>query len=265
MREAAERFSGFADDYDRARPRPPADLTDLAAAWAGLEPGATVPAVVDIGAGTGLSTALWSGRADRVVAVEPSADMRAVAARRCAAAGMEVEFRAASAEETGLPDGCADVVTASQALHWFDPERALPEIARILRPGGVFVAYDCDWPPCVDPEVDAAYRDFQRRLVAEDVGRGVRPPYAEKHEHAARLRASGRFRHVTEVALSRRDSGDAQRLLNVVHTQGGLVALLAEGMPEEALGLSRLREVAGRRLAEPRPWWWTYRVRLGVV
>src|ERR1700685_3598340 len=49
---------------------------------------------------------------------------------------------------TGLPAKWADIVTASQAMHWFDPELALPEIARLLRPGGVLAAYDCDWPPC---------------------------------------------------------------------------------------------------------------------
>lgn len=262
MREAAKRFTGFADEYDRARPRPPADLPDLLAAWAGVE---RVPAVVDLGAGTGISTLPWAGRADRVVALEPSADMRDVAARRFAGVGMAVDLRDATAEDTGLPDHCADVVTASQALHWFDPARALPEVARILRPGGVFAAYDCDWPPCVDAEVDAAYREFDRLHRAEEVRRGVRPPYAEKGGHLERLRDSGLFRHVAEIALSRRDEGDAGRLVAVALSQGGAVALLADGAEERAIGLARLREVAARRLAQPRPWWWTYRVRLAVA
>jgi ubiquinone/menaquinone biosynthesis C-methylase UbiE len=265
MRQAAERFSAFADDYDRARPHPPRELTEVVGAWAGLPEGERVPVVVDVGAGTGISTVLWAGRAERVVALEPSAEMRAVAARRCADAGMSVEFGDAVAEDTGLPDGCADVVTASQALHWFDPERALPEIARILRPGGVFAAYDCDWPPCVDAEVDAAYHHYQRLHVAEELRRDVRPPYAAKGGHADRMRDSGRFRHVADIALSRRDSGDADRLLSMALSQGGTVALLAEGISEETIGLDRLREVAERRLATPRTWWWTYRVRLAVV
>src|ERR1700685_892319 len=55
-----------------------------------------------------------------------------------------VTVTAGSAEATGLPDECADIVTASQAMHWFDAERALPEVIRILRPGGLFAAYDYD-------------------------------------------------------------------------------------------------------------------------
>lgn len=88
--------------------------------------------------------------------VEPSTEMRAVARRRIAAlpAGAgAVKVVEGAAERTGLPDGCADIVTASQAMHWFDADRALPEIARVLRPGGVLASYDCDWPPCVDAEM----------------------------------------------------------------------------------------------------------------
>ena len=265
MREAAQRFTGFADEYDRARPHPPADLPDLLCAWAGLAPGERVPTVVDLGAGTGISTVPWAGRADRVVALEPSPDMRDVAAQRCAAAGMTVDLRDGTAEDTGMPNHCADVVTAGQALHWFDPERALPEIARILRPGGVFAAYDCDWPPCVDAEVDQAYREFERLYRDEETRRGIRPPAAAKDGHAGRMRDSGLFRHVAEMALSRRDEGDAGRLLAVALSQGGLVALLAQGVDERAIGLAGLRETAARRLPEPRSWWWTYRVRLAVA
>ncbi len=96
---------------------------------------------------------------------------------------------AGSAEETGLPDACADIVTASQAMHWFDAARALPEIARILRPGGVFAAYDCDWPPCIDWETDAAYVAFDRRVRELEAARGLRPPHAGK-QHLERSRAA---------------------------------------------------------------------------
>jgi len=263
MSSAAERFSGFADEYDRVRPRPPAELVDVIVQWAGTGS----RSVVDLGAGTGLSTAVWAGRAARVVAVEPSADMRAIAARRIAALPDAGAFTVvdATAEDTGLPDGCADVVTASQALHWFDPARVFGEVARILRPGGVFAAYDCDWPPCVDWESDAAYKDFERLVDELEAARGLRPAYALKEGHQDRLRRSGLFRHVTEIALHSRDEGDAERLVAVARSQGGVVALLAAGVDEADIGLTHLREVANRRLATTRPWWWTYRIRLAVV
>jgi ubiquinone/menaquinone biosynthesis C-methylase UbiE len=142
MPDAVSRFSVVASYYDAVRPMPPGELADVIRQWAGV----TDPDVVDLGAGTGLSTVIWAGCARQVIAVEPSAQMRALALQRISAAGTTGPARArartrfdaidATAEDTGLPGECADVVTASQALHWFDPARALPEIARILRPGG---------------------------------------------------------------------------------------------------------------------------------
>jgi SAM-dependent methyltransferase len=259
MADAVARFSGFGEGYDSARPRPPAELTELLRQWSGV----AEPDVVDLGAGTGLSAGIWAGIARSVTAVEPSADMRAVAAARLAGmAGLTLVD--ATAEDTGLPAGRADLVTASQALHWFDPARALPEAARLLRPGGVFAAYDCDWPPCVDAETDAAYTAFDQRVRDLEDEHGVRPARAEKSGHLDRLRASGLFRFATEVCLHARAEGDADQLVAVALSQGGAQALLRAGVPESRFGLDRLREVAGRRLATARPWWWTYRIRLAV-
>jgi SAM-dependent methyltransferase len=168
------------------------------------------------------------------------------------------------AEDTGLPAESADIVTASQAMHWFDPDRALPEIARLLRPGGVLAAYDCDWPPCVDREVDEAYRFCEQQQFALETGRDVRPPYAAKEQHADRMRRSGRFRYVTEIAVHSREEGDAERFVALALSQGGTVALLEQGLTKDELGLTRLREVAERRIPGPVPFWWTYRVRLAV-
>ncbi|WP_269858071.1 class I SAM-dependent methyltransferase [Streptomyces sp. RPT161] len=218
--------------------------------WAGV----AEPSVVDIGCGTGLSCTIWP----EVTGVEPSAEMRAIAARR------GVRVVAGSAEDTGLPGECADIVTVSHALHWFDAARAFPEIARIMRPGAVLAAFDFDWPPAVDPEVDAAYREFEATHNALEAERGLRPAFAPKSEHLERLRHSGLFRHVNEVCLHMRESGSAERFVAVAASQGGVVALLEEGVSEHELGLTRLREVAERRITEQKTWWWTCRVRLAV-
>jgi|SRR5882757_2291995 len=258
----ARRFSGFAELYDSARPTPPIELVDLLTGWSAV----AHPDVVDLGAGTGLSTALWTGRARSVIAVEPSADMRERTDRRVAALPDAAAFTVvdATAEDTGLPTACADVVTASQAMHWFDADRALPEIARLLRPGGVFAAYDSQWPPTVDPEVDAAYAEFDRLARAEEVRRGLRPPYAAKEGHLERINRSGLFRHAEDIAVHKREDGDAERLVAVARSQGGTVALLGAGVTEAEIGLAQLRATADRRLPSSRPWWWTYRVRLAV-
>jgi SAM-dependent methyltransferase len=273
MPDAVSRFSGFASEYDAARPRPPADLVRVIRQWAGV----AAPDVVDIGAGTGLSTVIWAGQARTVTAIEPSAEMRAVASRRVAeaaeatgtgaagGAGCRTAFvlADATAEDTGLPGGCADIVTASQAMHWFDTGRALPEIARLLRPGGVLAAYDCDWPPCVDWEAEAAYAAAMERIAELETARGLGPPHAGKN-HLPRIRRSGLFRYAAEIAVHGLEQGDAGRLVAVALTQGGAVALLADGATEDELGLTALRSVAARRLPGPRTWWWTYRIRLAV-
>jgi ubiquinone/menaquinone biosynthesis C-methylase UbiE len=263
MVDAVARFSGFSEAYDRARPRPPAVLAEVICQWADI----AAPEVVDLGSGSGLSLLPWAGRARRVTAVEPSAGMREVAAGRIAALGAGAEAFTlvdATAEDTGLPAESADIVTASQAMHWFDPDRALPEIARILRPGGVVAAYDCDWPPSVDWETDAAYETFHAKTRALEDARGLRPPYADKRDHAGRMRRSGLFRFVTEMAVHSREEGDAGRLIDIALSQGGAVALRDGGVSENELGLTGLRGVAARRLGSPKPWWWTYRVRMAV-
>lgn len=262
MADAMARFSSYVGDYDRVRPRPPTALAEVISQWAKV----TRPAVIDIGTGSGPSLLPWSGRARKVTGVEPSGPMRAIAQQRAAGLPDRDVFTVTGgrAEDTGLPDGSADIVTASQAMHWFDPDRALPEIARLLRPGGVLAAYDCDWPPAVDWETDAAYLACEEHLATLETGRGLQPPKAAKHEHADRMRASGRFRFVTEIAVHHREEGDAERLVALIRSQGGTVALLNEGLTEDELGLTRLRAVAERRIPGPVPFWWTYRVRLAV-
>jgi SAM-dependent methyltransferase len=88
--------------------------------------------VLDLGAGTGKLTRVLVALGHDVIAVEPSPEM--IAQLRRALPG--VEALEGAAERIPVPDGRFDVVTAGQAFHWFEPERALPEIARVLRPGG---------------------------------------------------------------------------------------------------------------------------------
>jgi SAM-dependent methyltransferase len=262
MVDSVSRFLGFADTYDRARPRPSADLVDLLTQWCGV----AEPDVVDLGAGTGLSTVVWEGTARHVLAVEPSHDMRAVASRRFAALPEKHVFTPvdATADATGLPDECADLVTASQAMHWFDPATVLPEIARLLRPGGVFAAYDVDWPPAIDARVDAAYDEVMRRISEFPQEADDDTPRWTKSGHLGRMIDSGLFSYAREICLHSRETGDVERLLALMRSQSGIAALLASGRSEDELGLTEMRAVATQRMTEPATWWWTYRIRVAV-
>jgi SAM-dependent methyltransferase len=128
----AERFSARAssfgravDEYERARPNYPPD----AVGWLVPE---GVRTVLDLGAGTGKFTRSLVARGLEVIALEPDDVMRA------ALSGALPSVRAVkgTAEAIPLPVASVDVVTAAQSWHWVDEERALPEVARVLKPGG---------------------------------------------------------------------------------------------------------------------------------
>jgi ubiquinone/menaquinone biosynthesis C-methylase UbiE len=123
MRAAS--FAGVADAYERARPGYPDD----AVRWL---TGERPCDVLDLGAGTGKLTRSLTAIGHRVKAVEPLEPM--LEQLREAVPGIEAFL--GSAEMIPLEDESVDVVTCAQAFHWFDHEHALPEIARVLRPGG---------------------------------------------------------------------------------------------------------------------------------
>ena len=218
--------------------------------------------VVDLGSGTGLSTRAWADRADEVVGVEASPEMRAQA--EAATSRENVRFVQAYAQETGLPGGVADIVTCSQSFHWMEAEPTLAEAARILRPGGVFAAYDYDWPPVVHWEVEAAFEEMLRRVGRLRSGPRGRMRYA-KEGHLERMRASGHFRQAREIVLHSREQGSAERIVGMALSLGPMVVLLQEGTSEEEIGLAALREAAARALGEREvEIFLGYRVRLGV-
>jgi SAM-dependent methyltransferase len=123
-RQAAA-FGAAAVEYERARPQYPEAALD----WL-LPAGAR--RVLDLGAGTGKLTRQLAACGLEVIAVEPLRGMREQLER----ALPDVRALAGRAEAIPLPDGAVDAVLVAQAWHWVDLERAVPEVARVLRPGG---------------------------------------------------------------------------------------------------------------------------------
>ena len=124
--DRAASFGSVADVYERSRPGYPEE----AVRWLAGEPPRDV---LDLGAGTGKLTRGLAALGHRVTAVDPAAEMLEYIRRALPDVAVEV----GTAEAVPLPAGAVDVVTVGQAFHWFDHERAVPEIARVLRPGGV--------------------------------------------------------------------------------------------------------------------------------
>jgi SAM-dependent methyltransferase len=121
----ASSFGVAAATYERGRPPYPPEALD----WL-LRPGAR--RVLDLGAGTGKLTRQLVARGLDVVAVEPLEGMR----RELSQVLPDTPVLDGTAEHLPLPDGSVDAVLAAQAWHWVDPERAAPEVARVLAPGG---------------------------------------------------------------------------------------------------------------------------------
>src|SRR5450631_415525 len=130
MTEASEIWTGEATVYDRTRPTPPPVLPDILTQ---LIHTPQPSLVVDLGSGTGLSTMIWGERAQRVLGIEPNADMRTQAIGKIEhhPYATHIEYREGVAHRTDLPDGSADIVTCAQSLHWMEPTSTLAEIARI--------------------------------------------------------------------------------------------------------------------------------------
>lgn len=257
-----ERFSGFADQYDRYRPQPPCVIVDILTQLAGVKEPALV---VDIGSGTGLSTRVWADRAQEVIGIEPNPDMRRQA--EAATDSTSIRFRDGLSTCTGLENESADIVTVSQAFHWMEPEPTLAEVARVLRPGGVFAVYDCDWPPTFNLEAEKAYKEFSSnaRKLREEHGAGREASQFSKDQHLDRIRESGHFRHVKEICVHSVDAGDADRVVGLALSFGGIADLFKWGLSEQEIGVAALRDVARKVLGDSTvPWYFTYRIRLGV-
>ena len=127
------RFSNRVEDYLRGRPGyPPAVARTLVERF-GVDASWTV---ADVGAGTGIASAMFLDLGCTVIAVEPNRAMREAA--RLQLGGAE-RFRVveAAAESTSLEAASVDLIVVAQAFHWFDKVRFRAESLRILRPGGV--------------------------------------------------------------------------------------------------------------------------------
>jgi SAM-dependent methyltransferase len=122
---AARSFGAAASVYHRARPGYPAEAVEWLIGDA-VE-------VLDLGAGTGKLSEVLVALDRDVIAVDPVEEM--LDELELAVPG--VPRILGTAEEIPIEDDSFDAVVAGQAWHWFEPHRALPEIARVLRPGGI--------------------------------------------------------------------------------------------------------------------------------
>ena len=133
--DPTRRFSGRVENYARYRPGYPPGVLDLLRQRCGLTEESRL---ADVGSGTGALARLFLENDNRAFGVEPNQEMRG-AGERLLRRYVRFTSVAARAEDTTLPEGSVDLVTAGQAFHWFDPGPTRRGFARILKPG-VYVA-----------------------------------------------------------------------------------------------------------------------------
>lgn len=223
-----DRFLGYQDEYDRYRPEAPPLVIELLSNYLGRRPAV----VADIGCGTGLSTFLWKDAADSVTGVEPNPDMLSKAQEklnRLDDGAQVLSFVQGYSNQLPFASEGVDIITCSQSFHWMDPASTLQEISRCLRPGGVFAAYDCDWPLVLQPAIEARYNGLI--ATSDALLAGLQPDADQarkwdKEGHLGRIQASGLFTYAREIVFHNTEACDAERYIGLALSQGGIQTVL---------------------------------------
>ena len=204
----AQAFDRVAAVYEDSRPSYPQAALELL----DLKPGLRV---LDLGAGTGKFTRLLAATGADVTAVEPLAAMRA----KLEEAVPSAKLRPGTAEQIPRADAAFSLVPVAQAFHWFDPARALPEIARVLVDGGRLAVLYNAWDP--DDPVGAQILDV---LAPHDP-----PDLRRRHESTlAVLSRSELFRGATQRKLHYTETFDVDRLVGRVAS----ISFIASAPPD---------------------------------
>ena len=161
-------WSRTSEDYAAHRPGPPPRLFDLLQALGIGQPGQRL---LDLGTGTGLVACEFARRGARVSGIDIAPGQIAAARKDAAAEGLDVDFQVAPAEACPFPAASFDVAVASQCWMYFDVDRTLAELRRVLAPGGVLVTTHFSWLPRADP-VAGASEDLVLRFNPDWQGGG---------------------------------------------------------------------------------------------
>jgi SAM-dependent methyltransferase len=228
--ERARSFETVAAEYERHRPEYPEEALLWAADQLGLEPGAHV---LDVGAGTGKLTRGLVGIGLEVVAVEPGAPML----EQLRAAVPEADAHQGSAESIPLPPEDVDAAFAGQAFHWFDRDRALPELHRVIRAGGGLALLWNWWDE----------RDPLQHELAELIGFAGHEPYREEE-----LPAEPWFREVGRTVVETVWESSPDALVGYLSTASAFLVAESDEREESLRAVHEIASHYGERFPLPR-------------
>ena len=257
-----DRFSGFADIYDDARPKPPQFLLNIVKQYC---QNLFEAKLVDLGCGTGQSTIFWKNHAHKIYGIEPNSDMISLAKMNNSTSN--IKYIQTISSKTTLEDKSIDIVTCSQALHWMEPKSTFREIQRILKPEGLFLAYDCDWPPTFNWKAEKEWKKLFDNVKNLELEHSTfdKVSHWNKNEHLNRMKHSEIFQFTKEVVIHNEELGNYERFINLALSQGQVQTLLKIKLSEEEIGLKKFRSNIKSILGERNyNWLFSYRIRLGI-
>ncbi len=230
MSDRARSFESVAAEYERHRPGYPEEALRWAAEQLGLDPGARV---LDIGAGTGKLTRRLVTLGYDVVAVEPGAPML----DQLRAAVPEADALEASAESIPVQDETVDAAFAGQAYHWFDRERALPELQRVIKTGGGLVLLWNWWNE----------RDPLQRELGELIGYAGHEPYRNEE-----LPGEPWFSEVGRTVVETLEESSPDALVGYLSTASAFLTAEPDEREESLRAVHELASRYGERFPLPR-------------
>jgi SAM-dependent methyltransferase len=228
--DRARSFESVAAEYERHRPEYPEEALRWAAEQLGLAPGARV---LDVGAGTGKLTRGLVGLGLDVVAVEPGVPMLA----QLRVAVPEAEAIEGPAEAIPLPDASVQAAFAGQAFHWFDRRRALPELHRVIKPGGGLTLLWNWWNE----------RDPLQRELGELIGYAGHEPYQDEE-----LPGGPWFREVDRTIVETLEESSPDALVGYLSTASAFLTAAPEEREESLQAVHELALRYGERFPLPR-------------
>ncbi|WP_462412856.1 class I SAM-dependent methyltransferase [Neobacillus sp. Marseille-QA0830] len=265
-RNNVERFNGFSSLYDQNRPSAPNEVVKIVTTYLKDRP----KLVVDVGCGSGLSTFIWLDEAEKVIGVEPNDDMRKVAEWHWEEAQKPsgLTFVKALSHQLGMSNETADIITCSQSFHWMEPQPTLKEFARVLRPNGIFAAYDCDWPPTCDWNLEQQFMklyDLADARLSQLLPSERQAHKWKKENHLQQIQQSGLFSFTKEIVFHHWEKCDAARYANIALSQGGLQTALKMGVQELETAFQDFKNHVEEVFSgETKDILFSYRMRLGI-